>query len=789
MTQYSLAKQAALLKWINTFKTSRRAATLKDLQDGLMLGDILEDMTSGDFSSSSLIRTPSSPEDNKANLETVSRGLAAFMRNDLPQYAPPPSKLRAILEHPDDNAICEFLSYFVITICLGSTNKAYVPAILKLDSVTQKEIANTVEVFQKQKQIDADPKLQEPREVDGQDAADLHIARDPALMEEELGQIKGAYDFVKKQNADLQARVDKLLDTRQALLNDLNGAQAELNAMKRHRGADAGAAIKDLRDEIKDKMAIIDDLEAQLVKETAHITKLEKDNAALKARADRVKDLEDKLTELEHENKQQQQQIKGLENYKKKAQDLTFIQQRNRTLEEQIVQMEQDLKDYENFKAQNRKLQKEIEEKVKVLANNEQEIVYTLQSRNVLQETNEELQRRVEYLESKHQADENMIKELQEQLQMGGAIHETSGSESPVTNGGFNLEHELETEPAVRLELQRLKAENTVLRSNMTVASENERLRSELESANKKVDLYRGKCTEAMEKHAVAQEQLNAIMNNTAGERLVGELDSGWELQDQNSLTPEYISNPAFVNLRKQFLDTSSDVENLTKRVQELEQNVADKERELIAVKTDRESRRLCAENANARLADILHIVSVIGEEQSAALTALKASDELIAESLQKELEATRKQLREKTFELDEMKAQLMEALVSKDKFRKQLDDAIASGGDPNKSRKEDVEKMEKLKAALRQKIEVSNDPSPSPTPPYLASRGDTIRLLSDPSPIASEFVFDEDGEWVIVPKPIPSEGSWLSGLEKTSACLSSILRRLKTEIPTLGDW
>lgn len=161
----------------------------------------------------------------------------------------------------------------------------------------------------------------------------------------------------------------------------------------------------------------------------------------------------------------------------------------------------------------------------------------------------------------------------------------------------------------------------------------------------------------------------------------------------------------------------------------------------------------------------------------------------MIAESLQKELEATRKQLAEKTFELNEMKAQLMDALVSKDKLRKQLDDAIASGGDPNKSRKEDVEKMEKLKAALRQKIEVSNGPSPDPTPPCLASPGETTHLLSDPSPIVPEFLSVEDGEWVIVPAPIPSEGSWLSSLEKTSACLSSILRRLKTEIPTLGDW
>lgn len=206
----------------------------------------------------------------------------------------------------------------------------------------------------------------------------------------------------------------------------------------------------------------------------------------------------------------------------------------------------------------------------------------------------------------------------------------------------------------------------------------------------------------------------------------------------------------------------------------------------MIAVKTDRESWRICADTAKAELTNILPIVSVIGEEQSTALAALKASDELIAESLQKELEATRKQLREKVFEMDEMRAQLMGALVSKDKLRKQLDDAIASGGDPNKSRKEDVEKMEKLKAALRQKIEVSNDPSS--TPPYLAS-GVNTPLLAAPSPTVSEFVLEEDGEWVIVPMSSLSGTSWLSGLEKTSVCLSSILKRLKTEILTLGDW
>src|SRR5690606_17706036 len=97
-------------------------------------------------------------------------------------------------------------------------------------------------------------------------------------------------------------------------------------------------------------------------------------------------------------------------------------------------------------------------------------------------------------------------------------------------------------------------------------------------------------------------------------------------------------------------------------------------------------------------------------------------------ESLRTELEATRKQLSQKTFELDEMKEQLMGTLVSKDKIQKKLDDALAAGAngqqqqsgpeEPPKARKEDAEKIEKLKTALRQKMEVSNDPAPRLYPP-----------------------------------------------------------------------
>ncbi|KAK3901523.1 hypothetical protein C8A05DRAFT_44848 [Staphylotrichum tortipilum] len=700
MAQYNPSTQTALLKWANTFDTRRKAETLQDLGDGIILGQILEQMLTPEFHCSSLVLNPQSEHDNRQNLETVYRGLARFLRTDNPLLAPSPSEFRAIAENPTDNALCEFLSAFLTAACMGSLSRTYVPKILTLDGQTQGEIAKIINHRTELRSDRERMAEKEPQAGDLDADADLNAYRDPELMAEELDQMKGKVDMLKKQNADLQSRLDKLLDTREAMLHDLKVAQDELTTLKRARGSDATSAIRDLRNEIRDKMAEIDRLEDLLEKETMRSKRFEKETDSLRAKAERLKDLEDKVTVLEHETKQQQQLIKGLENYKKKAQDLTVIQQRNRALDEQILQLEQELRSLDEVKAQNKKLQKEVEEKVRVLTNNEQEIIYTLQSKNVLQDANEELKRRVEYLESKRQLDESTIRELEEQLQLGDIPQ--LGSDSPGASGAkFNLEQELETtaDPtvALRLELQRLKAENSLLRNNMTVASENEKLRSELVGANQKVEHYRLRCTEAMERQAVAQEQINALVEHATSEELVNGIEAALAVDSRLSvLTPGYFRDAAFINMRRDLLATTRDLELLRKRAQEQEREAADRERELLRLKADLEA---------------------IGQDQTAALAALKSSDELISDSLRTELEATRRQLAQKTFELDEMKEQLMGVLVSKDKVQKRLDDTLASAAATpaagqeeaaaqTKGKKEDTEKIEKLKAALRQKMD-----------------------------------------------------------------------------------
>lgn len=648
---------------------------MQDLRDGIILGQILEKMLAPEFQSSSLIQAPRSESDKKQNLETVYRGLARFLRTDNPLLAPSPSEFRAIAENPDDNALCEFLSAFLTAACLGSLSRTYVPKVLTLDKASQGEIAKIIS----QKSQLKEERESKRGEGDSGEEEDLDIqdARDPELMQEELDQMRDKVEILKKQNADLQTRLDKLLDTREAVLHDLRVSQDELQTLKRTRGQDASVAIRDMRNEVREKMDEIDRLEVLLDKETARAARLEKENETLRAKAERIVELQDKVTLLEHETKQQQQMIKGLENYKKKAQDLTAIQQRNRILDEQVQQYEAEMKLFEEVKEQNRRLQKEVDEKVRVLSSNEQEIIYTLQSKNVLQDTNEELKRKVEYLESKRQLDEATIRELQEQLQLGD-IMQPSGSESPGAGATkFSLEHELEgtSDPtvALRLEVQKLKAENNLLRNNMAVASENERLRNELDLAGQRVDHYRETATDEMEKHAVAQEQIEALIANA----IIHEEDA------------------AFVNMRQQLLETTKECEAARKRIVELEQLTNDREREIIQVKAELEA---------------------VGQEQSEALEVLKSSDELISASLRTELEATRKQLKHKVFELEQMKDQLMGVLVSKDKTQKRLDDALAAAAPngqqqadeatPAKSKKEDAEKIEKLKTALKQKLE-----------------------------------------------------------------------------------
>lgn len=137
------------------------------------------------------------------------------------------------------------------------------------------------------------------------------------------------------------------------------------------------------------------------------------------------------------------------------------------------------------------------------------------------------------------------------------------------------------------------------------------------------------------------------------------------------------------------------DLDISRKQASDLKDRLADKDRELLAVKTD---------------------LSAVQKDSILALNELKDTDKLISESLTAELERQREETGFLTSERDALKSQLIDALLANDKFRKDIDenkdlqDSVGSSADQNASgmSKKSEEKIEKLRARLIERNQVS---------------------------------------------------------------------------------
>lgn len=127
--------------------------------------------------------------------------------------------------------------------------------------------------------------------------------------------------------------------------------------------------------------------------------------------------------------------------------------------------------------------------------------------------------------------------------------------------------------------------------------------------------------------------------------------------------------------------------------------------------------------NASYEVGDLANLgvtVTAVGQESIDALEVIKSTDQLTSSQLKVELDAVRRHLETKEFDNEQMRTQLMETLISKDKLRKQLDDVAAvPAEDAQKQKKEDSEKTAKLKAALKQTVQVSGTRDFCESSPY----------------------------------------------------------------------
>ncbi|KAH8904011.1 hypothetical protein BR93DRAFT_961186 [Coniochaeta sp. PMI_546] len=706
MSTLSKGAQVALLKWVNTFEgLDRKAETLDDLTDGVILAQVLH-ILNPDFRSSSLNQNATSWLEKKRNLETVYRALAQFLRQENPYLAPSPNQFRSIIDNPDADGMCEFLSAFVSAACLGDLAKTHVPAIMKMERPDQREIMAIIQ--KKQFQIkDAEARAQLNGNADAPTSTDAFddytvspAPRDPDLAQEaEMARLSKELDTLRKQNADLLTRNVQLQMSREEVVQDLQIAQRERDVLRKTNETDAAAIIRKLEAEKREEEHLIDTLQAQAEDDRIEKLKLRNELEVFKVKAEKAEELSDQVKELLHERDTLSSKLKQAEWYKKSAEEAKITEQRNRELETQNHELREQVQEFDKMRADNEALKYTCQQYRKQMETYEREKFDDQSIKINLKEENESVKLERQILQDQLRVSEEQIKDLQERLQLSGSSVPASPGASGVLS---NLEQELQTtaDPAARyrLEISRLEAENRLLRNNMGVAAENERLRTDLDIEKKKESLLTIKYNEVYEKYVVAQQQIKALIDKGTSKGLVRAIDAAMQIGELNILTPEYYRDEAFNTVQKDFLNSATELERVQNELQKLKAEVADKDRELMVVKTD---------------------LTAVGQESIDALEVLKSSDQLVSASLMTELEATRKQLEEKRIDYERIQQQLMDALLSKDKIRQQLDDAKTAGLPASTSptsasdqvadqkvKKEDAEKTEKLKTALKTKIQ-----------------------------------------------------------------------------------
>lgn len=677
--------QAALLKWVNTFPIDRPAESFDDLLDGAILAQMLRDLDPS--------YDPSELDDNvgssrwltrKRNIQSVYKGLFSYIKRENPDLAHQAhtADFRAIAENPDAEGICQILSVFVAAVAFHNdqaTRQKYIVAMqTKLDTKSMAALANVIQ--EKEKDMARAQAAAAREEIIEASMA----GRDPGLEAEEehlrlkteLEEKRRELDYTTKKYADLLSGHERLQETNEEISAKLKAVETQLEELQELHGADESRQIKMLQDKLREQSQLIENQEAEAEAYRIAKERLESEVAELRLKSAKADRLQDQYDELKHGREELEKKANAADRYKEKLKEQKKLEQQNTELRFQLDALKEGQSQFESLMEEKRRLEQTQKQTIDSLGQSEGHLWELREQKQTLENVFKELQVQYAALQDKNNLNESYIAELREQLSNGGAAPPASAGTPTATHTAFNLEEELQhsTDPTALLksQLSRLEAENNLLRRNLGVGVQNEQLRADLEVAKQREELLQKKYNDVFEKHTVAQEQIQALIDKIPGKE-----------------------HEAYQNLRKTTLEAEQQLTQERAKSRDLEAEVKDKDRELLSVKTD---------------------LDAVEKDQTEALEVLKSTDNLISESLRSELESLRKQYKTLQLENDQQRTQLIDALVSKDKLRKELDEAPAptapvetpAGTDPavEEALKSSKSKIEKLRDRVKQQKE-----------------------------------------------------------------------------------
>ncbi|KPM41215.1 hypothetical protein AK830_g5359 [Neonectria ditissima] len=687
------------------FEPKTIAESLDELADGFVLAQILQELDP-EFNPSELDTSPGTSRylTNKRNLQAVYKGLFRFIRRQVPELGCQAKKFdyHAIAENPEPQGISQVmqttlvgahkllltafaLQLLAVMLCaaaMGPDNQRFVPKIQNgLDQHTQAEIMQIIRNMQQDinnsrgdddlnQAIDA---VMEARDVD-------------LLVEEQNAALRQELDMTKKNLSDYITRLEYLQQSHEELKYEKEKNDRELEVLRKatQDGANSAESIKILEAQVHEQMEIIARNEETIRKYEKRLSHLEGETQRLNQQCAEDNELRDEVMEWKHKAEELEKKANTAERYKQKLESQQHLVKEVQNLQYEKSDLQEQLRSLVNDQDRSDRTRKAEDELTKMITQSEQHLWDERSQKTQLMKDMAGLEEEVVRLRARQSHDEHFIKDLQEQLQNNtgpqGGIPSDSGA-------AFNLEDELnsaaddDSPVNLPLELSRLKAENNLLRSTVGSAGD----RKELEDLKRRLAHLQQDRNNLFEKHAVAQDQNDALINNLTDEGLVKALDEV-KAQPGHILTGDLYRTKAFIELRTEYMQTNFELEQARKEVKDLQAQVNDQGRELLDVKTQ---------------------LSTFGRDNPEALNELKNTDRLIRESLKADLERTREELRIISFELDAQKTQLVEALLAKEKYRamveegKDLQDATSLDADTSEVGKKYSDKIGKLRTRL----------------------------------------------------------------------------------------
>ncbi|KAJ8132447.1 hypothetical protein O1611_g1174 [Lasiodiplodia mahajangana] len=629
-----------------------------------------------------------------------------------PRSVTSPSHISSKGYRRDANSYLQVLLIFLCAACFHKDNSQYIILVQELDAKYQSSIFQII--------TEVDAKLeQDSLAIDSDSAAAANSARDADLAHEAaIADLQREAEEAKRQAGSLRVRLDRLQDNYDELVRKHEELQDENEHLHKQIESEAGNFDRHrLQRHLKENETLIANLENERNSLAEERERLLKDKARLEAASHKADLLVDENQELKAKNEELSKKANMADNLRKKV-------EASKHLEAELTALRNDRMDlaktYDQLTHANSKietLKRESEAYASKMQGYEIDIANMRDQKLALVSQNQDMMIRLNELEQRSQLDEAVVKDLQEKVLM---LDPSAVTDDSLVARPTSLEDELNDSSNMismrNLEVQRLQAENAVLKNTIGSETDKGQLVQEMEDLRVSRQAIQDKYNDIFERFTVSQKQLDTLIQNMGKEGLVEILQACYNMApDTKWLMSDFFREEAYSNLRTQVLAEQSRSKQFEKQLESVKQQLSDKDRALLEARGD--CKAIFREYVlNREDADNEDKVTAIEKSGVDTLTELKNTDGMIAASLRAELEVERKKYKLLKDESEAMQKQLLTAFIEKDELRREAEHAnrelqkAADGQTVSTDYIKQSEKIEKLRTRYKQLQQVSHD-------------------------------------------------------------------------------